>query len=32
VEFVLVPREKNKEADFLANDALDQEGRTQKLI
>ncbi len=32
VEFVLIPREKNKEADFLANDALDQKGRIQKLI
>ena len=32
VEFVLIPREKNKEADFLANDTLDQKGRIQKLI
>jgi len=32
VEFVLVPREKNKMADFLANEALDQEGRVQRLI
>jgi len=32
VNFVLVPREKNQKADFLANEALDQEGRIQRLI
>ena len=32
VDFVLVPREKNKEADLLANEALDQQGREKKLF
>jgi len=32
VNFVLVPREKNTMADFLANEALDQEDRVQRLI
>jgi len=32
VEFVLIPREKNKEADLLANEALDQQGRDLKLF
>ncbi len=32
VKFVLVPREKNKEADRLVNEALDNQKRTQKLI
>lgn len=32
VEFVLVPRERNKEADSLANQALDQQGREQRLL
>ena len=32
VNFVLIPREKNKMADFLANEALDQEGREKPLF
>ncbi len=32
VKFVLVPRKKNKEADRLVNEALDNQKRTQKLI
>jgi len=32
VNFVLVPREKNRMADFLANEALDQEGREKTLF
>jgi len=32
VNFKLVPREKNKEADRLVNNALDAQGRSQKLI
>ena len=32
VNFVLIPREENQEADFLANQALDEEGRDQKLF
>ncbi|MDP3093742.1 MAG: ribonuclease HI family protein [bacterium] len=32
VEFVLIPREENQEADFLANEALDQEDRVRRLI
>jgi ribonuclease HI len=32
VKFKLIPREKNKEADRLVNEALDSEDRTQKLI
>ena len=32
LKFKLIPREKNREADRLANEALDKEGRTQKLI
>lgn len=32
VKFKLVAREKNKEADRLVNEALDREGRPQKLI
>ena len=32
LKFKLIPREKNKEADRLVNEALDKEGRTQKLI
>jgi len=32
VSFVLIPREKNKKADFLANEALDQAGRERRLI
>jgi len=32
VVFVLIPREQNKQADFLANEALDQEKRGQKLF
>lgn len=32
VEFVLVPREKNEEADLLANEALDGQGKEQKLF
>lgn len=32
VKFGLIPREKNKEADKLVNEALDNENRTQSLI
>lgn len=32
IKFTLVSREKNKEADKLVNEALDNEGRGQKLI
>ena len=32
VKFVLVSREKNKEADGLANQALDDQDKTQKLL
>jgi len=32
VKFGLIPREKNKEADRLVNEALDNEDRTQSLI
>lgn len=32
VKFRLIPREKNKEADKLVNQALDSQGRTQKLL
>ena len=32
VKFGLIPREKNKEADRLVNEALDNEDRTQPLI
>jgi len=32
VNFVLIPREKNKMADFLANEALDQQGRENPLF
>ena len=32
VKFTLIPRERNKEADRLANEALDKEGKTQKLF
>ena len=32
VGFVLIPREENQEADKLANEALDQQGREQKLL
>ncbi|MDP2926864.1 MAG: ribonuclease HI family protein [bacterium] len=32
INFTLIPREKNEMADALANEALDQEGRAQKLI
>ncbi|MFH1714506.1 MAG: ribonuclease HI family protein [Candidatus Nealsonbacteria bacterium] len=32
VKFTLIPREKNKEADRLVNEALDNENRGQKLI
>lgn len=32
VGFVLIPREENQEADRLANEALDQQGKIQKLI
>lgn len=32
VEFVLIPREQNQEADFLANEALDQEDRVRRII
>jgi len=32
VKFKLIGREKNQEADRLVNEALDREGRTQKLI
>jgi len=32
VKFKQIPREKNKQADFLANQALDAQSKTQKLI
>ena len=32
VKFKLIPREKNREADALANEALDKHARTQKLL
>ncbi len=32
LELDLIPREKNKEADKLVNEALDNQSRTQKLI
>ena len=32
LKFKLIPREKNMEADRLVNEALDKEGRAQKLI
>jgi len=32
LKFKLIPREKNKEADRLVNEALDSQGKTQKLI
>ena len=32
VKFKQVPREKNKQADYLANQALDAQSKTQKLI
>ncbi|MBU4351063.1 hypothetical protein KKF47_02685 [Patescibacteria group bacterium] len=32
VGFVLIPREQNQKADILANQALDEEGRDQKLF
>jgi len=32
VKFTLISREKNKEADKLVNEALDNKGRNQKLI
>ena len=32
VKFKLIPREKNKEADRLVNEALDMSERSQKLI
>lgn len=32
VKFSLIPREKNKEADILVNDALDHANSTQKLF
>ena len=32
VEFVSIPREKNYEADALANQAMDEQGRDQKLF
>lgn len=32
IKFSLIPREKNKEADRLVNEALDNQGRSQKLI
>ncbi len=32
VEFILIPREQNQEADFLANEALDQEDRVRRII
>lgn len=32
IKFLLIPREKNKEADKLVNEALDAEGKSQKLI
>jgi len=32
VKFKQIPREKNKDADRLVNEALDKEGRSQRLI
>ena len=32
IKFKHIPREKNKEADKLANEALDNQQRTQKLL
>lgn len=32
IKFKLIPREKNKEADFLVNQALDGEAKSQKLF
>lgn len=32
IKFKLIPREKNKEADRLVNEALDNQAKTQKLI
>lgn len=32
IKFSLIPREKNKEADMLVNEALDNQGRNQRLI
>jgi ribonuclease HI len=32
VKFKLIPREKNKEADSLANEAMDSQKRTRTLI
>lgn len=32
VQFTLIPREENKEADRLVNEALDSEAKTQKLF
>ena len=32
VEFIQIPREQNREADWLANEALDQETKIQRLI
>ncbi|MFC1630066.1 ribonuclease HI family protein [Patescibacteria group bacterium] len=32
IKFKLIPREKNKEADRLANEALDEKGKKQKLF
>ena len=32
IKFSLIPREKNKEADMLVNEALDNQGRSQRLI
>jgi len=32
VKFTLIPREKNKEADQLVNEALDSQAKTQKLF
>ncbi len=32
IKFKLIPREKNKEADRLANEALDAQGSSQKLL
>lgn len=32
VSFTLIPREKNKEADYLVNECLDNQGKAQTLI
>ncbi|MFH1462142.1 MAG: ribonuclease HI family protein [bacterium] len=32
IKFVLIPREKNKEADRLVNEALDSQGKSQTLL